>query len=713
MKQKLLLLTLLSFTIISFAKPKENAVTGPSIGLLMNGQFIGFQMINFEFSIKNTGDETLTNIQISPNTSNGTISFDFTSIPDLAPGEEITGLHGYKYGQCYDSSQTYISATTLSNVQVTDLSADPYNGGNYYNNNYSYCYYFAYINAFADGVYQDLNNNSLVDVGDAINYNYTITSNDYLSNIDIFNNNATITYIDQWNNGQITAIGIHYITQEEIDYGYVYNSPSVSLTYDCGNQTMGFQDLSYCNCPNPNNEYIITSLSASAPHKISGNVKFNINNDDCATGINFPCRRVETTDGTYNYATYTNNNGDYSFIVPNIGDNYNSTALTGLNNNFTANPVAIATSTLSSPTPIDYNNNNFCISTTTSITDLSVMAYNITQAIPGNSAAYVIYFHNNGTTSLNGSLQFTYNNSKLNFGSTSVPADSSTANTLTWNYSNLLPFQWRYIILSFNVMTPPTVNAGDILAFSLEGTTTSADDNPANNTLNWNQSVVSSFDPNDKTVIEGASIDIAQTGDYLIYVTRFQNTGNANATTVVIKETLDPKLDWNTFEPIDSSHTSNIQIKNGNELTYTFSNIDLPYESANEPASHGWMAYRIKPKADIALWDIMSSKSDIYFDYNLPITTNTATTQVTALATTDFAKNNFKLYPNPAANYFVIEAATTADSNYQIIDLNGKVLQSNTVESMKPIDISNLQSGFYFVAIKTNQGSATYKLIKN
>jgi hypothetical protein len=385
--------------------------------------------------------------------------------------------------------------------------------------------------------------------------------------------------------------------------------------------------------------------------------------------------------------------------------------LSNLNANFTSTPLSIDIT--SSGTGIDYNNTNFCISSAANYTDLNVNMFNINQAIPGNVATYRITYRNDGSTSLNGSIQLTYDNGKLTFSTTTPSISSSTASTFTWNYTNLLPFEIRSIDLSLNVLIPPTVNVNDQLAFTVVANPTAGDNVPQNNTMSWNQTVRSSFDPNDKTVIEGATINPSQVPNYLNYVTRFQNTGTADATTVVIKETLDPKLDWNTFEPIASSHTSNVQIKNGNQITYTFSNINLPYEAANEPGSHGWMAYRIKPKSNVVVGDIMSSKSDIYFDFNAPIVTNTVSTQVSLLGTTDFIKNNFKLYPNPAGNYFVIESSTATDSSYQIIDLNGKVLQADTIESLKPIDISSLQSGFYFVSIKTAQGNATYKLIKS
>jgi uncharacterized repeat protein (TIGR01451 family) len=307
----------------------------------------------------------------------------------------------------------------------------------------------------------------------------------------------------------------------------------------------------------------------------------------------------------------------------------------------------------------------------------------------------------------------TFDNGKLTFTNAAPAQNSATANTLTWNYTNLLPFESRYINLSFGVLTPPTVNTNDLLNFTVVGNPIAGDSNTANNTLVWDQIVRSSFDPNDKTVIEGAYITTAEANNYLTYVTRFQNTGTANATTVVIKETLDADLDWNTFEPIAASHEANIQLRYGYDLTYTFSNINLTYESANEPASHGWMVYKIKPKSNFSIGDIASSSSDIYFDYNLPILTNTVTTEMVALSISENIKNNFALYPNPTSGYFTITMQTEMNADYQIFDINGKLLQTNSIESRKPIDISTFQNGFYFVTINTEQGKATYKLVKN
>lgn len=720
MKIKLLSLLLLTYTMV-LAKPKEATVNGPAIGLMMTGMFSGgYDNVEYSFYIKNTGTETLTNIYITEATGTTPITYYFTPIASLAPGQEISYLYGSKNNvNCFDVSQTIVHATTTNNTEITDLSSDPLNYivengypsyGSYYNDFPTNTYYQDYVGqTLQDGVYSDQNNNNIVDVGDVINYTYS--SNNFYSTIT--DNNAIVSNIN-YNQGQMTATGVHYLTPAEINLGYVYNTSYVIYQSPCwGQYPIPFEDATECLCPNPSNANIITPLTPFQPHKISGNIKFNNNNDNCNSGVNFPFRRVDTSDGTYNYATYTNTSGDFEIIIPNMYGNYTTTTTTNLNPNFTPDPVSIVTTTYNSGVPVNYNNNNFCINTTTNYSDLSVSMHNINEAIPGNTATYFISFWNNGTINLNGSIVLTFDNGKLTLNSASPTQNSVAANTLTWNFNNLQPFEHHNIHLTLNVLTPPTVNINDVLPFTVVANPISGDNNTANNTFSWNQIVRSSYDPNDKTVIQGATITPNQGNDYLIYVTRFQNSGTANATTVVIKETLDADLDWNTFEPIASSHTNNIQLRNGNDLTYTFSNINLPYELANEPASHGWMAYKIKPKANFAVGEIASSESDIYFDYNPPIITNTVTTEMVTLSITENLKNNFILYPNPTSNHFVIEMQTEMNAYYEIFDLNGKRLQVDLVQNLKPIDISDFQSGFYFVTINTDDGKVTYKLIKN
>lgn len=706
MKQKLLFLLLFSF-LVSFAKPMPDP-TGPAIAVIMYQSNLNPPYLFFNFKIKNIGTETLTHIYVDNlpvNSSNVTIEYNdpaVIEIASLAPGEEDTvTFWGYKQIMCFDQSQTIVYATTPANTQIQDLSSN----GNYYDDAPTYSYYPVYVDGSQNGVYQDANNNNLIDVGDVINYTYTMNfSSNNISFSQFVDDNAVIE-----NPYNSSTTGIHYITQEEVDLGYVYNHSYLNAGDLCGNTvTIQLIDETPCVCPNPNGANITTPITTLLPNQISGTVRYNLNTDSCVTGTAAQNRRVETSDGNNDYVSFTNNNGQYRILIPNSGT-FTTMPTLNFGSNFTISPTSTVIN--SSSQNQNYENNNFCLSSSTGYGNLVVSMFNTSNAVPGFNAGYYISFYNDGATTLSGSVELSFDGTKLSFLGASTNPDSTTSNTLTWNYTNLQPFQGSGIYLGFAVAVPPTANINDPMYFTLQGNPIAGDYSPADNSFSWTQIIKSSFDPNDKTVIEGSIIDIAHTDNYLHYVTRFQNTGTSNAVTVTIKENLDPKLDWDTFEPIASSHTADIQIRN-DKLTYTFSNIDLPSILANEPASHGWMAYRIKPKSNVVLWDVMSSQSDIYFDFNPAIVTNTVSTQVTALATSDFIKTNFTIYPNPASNYITIEAKTSIESEYEIIDLNGKSLLKGKVQNLEPINTSALQSGFYFMVIHTGQGKATYKFIK-
>nr|WP_294936650.1 T9SS type A sorting domain-containing protein [uncultured Flavobacterium sp.] len=708
MKNKLLLFLLISLN-LAFAKPKEKLVAGPSIALIMEGYFMDQNMVHFRFRIINNGDQPLTNVTVTniDYPHNGLINIVGVPIASLAPGEEdTTTFSAYTYNQCVDLSQAIVHATTPGNTEITDLSS-PYS---YYQDDITYTYYNAYADFSQQGIYQDLNSNSIVDVGDAINYNYTLNYSTNQSDFIVSDSNATLSN-PTGNAYGWSSSGIHYITQAEVDLGYVYNCPYVQfINSNC--TSYSFSDPTPCiSCPDPTtscNNVITTKITDLLSNNIVGNVKFNANNDGCATGLNFPNRKIVATNGSTTYASYTNNNGNYNIYIPNTGV-YTTTATSNLGANFSSNPTSVAIT--SSGENIDYSG-NFCISSSTNYTDLQVVLYPIDHARPGFNSFYRLYFRNNGSTNLNGTIQLTYDNAKLSIVAANPAQNSATSNTLTWNYSNLLPFEQRYIYITFNAFTPPTVNQDDILSFTAVGNPIAGDNHATDNTFALDQTVVSSFDPNDKTVLEGAYIQASQANEYLHYITRFQNTGTAAATTVVLKETLDSNLDWSTFEPVDASHIYNIQVKDGNQLTCTFSNIGLPDSTTNEPASHGWLSYKIKPKSGFSIGDIASSDAAIYFDYNPPIITNTVTTQIATLSNNGFTENNFKIYPNPANNYFVIENNTAGFCTYEIYDTGGKLLSNGNVENRKPIDISKFQSGLYFVSIKTENTKQTYKIIK-
>ena len=85
-------------------------------------------------------------------------------------------------------------------------------------------------------------------------------------------------------------------------------------------------------------------------------------------------------------------------------------------------------------------------------------------------------------------------------------------------------------------------------------------------------------------------------------------------------------------------------------------------------------------------------------------------------STEDFFSSNFSMYPNPATSVLNISTKNgIALENVQILDINGRVVnQTNTTASeTTQINVSNLNSGVYFVKIQSELGVGTSKFIKN
>ncbi len=86
-----------------------------------------------------------------------------------------------------------------------------------------------------------------------------------------------------------------------------------------------------------------------------------------------------------------------------------------------------------------------------------------------------------------------------------------------------------------------------------------------------------------------------------------------------------------------------------------------------------------------------------------------------SLNVTEFEKNGFLMYPNPAKETFLIKSTTDLlAKNVSLYDLSGKLLLTKQLENSQEnsISVSNLSSGMYLVTIETTEGkSFTNKLV--
>jgi hypothetical protein len=139
-------------------------------------------------------------------------------------------------------------------------------------------------------------------------------------------------------------------------------------------------------------------------------------------------------------------------------------------------------------------------------------------------------------------------------------------------------------------------------------------------------------------------------GKYVHYLIRFENKGTAEAQNVVVKDMIDTsKFDVSSLVVTQGSHPFVTRITETNKVEFIFENINLPFDDAT---NDGYVAFKIKTKPSLVVGDSFSNTASIYFDYNFPIVTNTATTSVLqSLGTPDFEFDSyFKIYPNPVKN---------------------------------------------------------------
>ncbi|HOD10585.1 MAG TPA: T9SS type A sorting domain-containing protein, partial [Flavobacterium sp.] len=316
---------------------------------------------------------------------------------------------------------------------------------------------------------------------------------------------------------------------------------------------------------------------------------------------------------------------------------------------------------------------------------------------------------NVGLTLMSGAVTFEFDGSKLNFLSSSQAVSSQTENTLTYNFTGLYPFDTKVIYLEFNVLAPPITNNDDLLVSSASITPVANDATPEDNVFSYTQVVVGSFDPNDITCLEGDQVLIEDADEYLHYLIRFQNTGTAPAVNVRVDQVLDDKLDWTTMQLEGLSHSGRVAIDNGSDVSFIFNNINLPDSTNDEPNSHGFITYKIKPKNNVALGDIINASASIYFDFNLPIITNTASTEfVETLATGDFEVGKVSVYPNPTNGILTIASTSTITEISLYNHLGQLVLSAKDTTS---IDASSLRSGVYLLSIKDATGATVTKQI--
>ncbi len=316
---------------------------------------------------------------------------------------------------------------------------------------------------------------------------------------------------------------------------------------------------------------------------------------------------------------------------------------------------------------------------------------------PGFSGTAVVTLRNVGTTNKAGNVDVILNDPNITID-TVIPASGSINNNSAIISYNLTPAQQQTWWIGY------TLSPNALLGTFVQSVATAADPTdltPLNNSDTVTTTVTGSYDPNNKLVTPEGDLNVntVAAGIDLEYTINFQNTGTDTAFTVVVTDSIHPLLDLSTFELKSTSHPVVVNIQD-RQIWFRFYNILLPDSNVNEPMSHGYIRYRIRPLSNSPVGSIISNTAYIYFDFNQPIITNTTFNEVVLPSSLQETNStNFSVFPNPATDGVLNIASAENLESVSVYDVSGRLVfqQSNVVSGITKLDLRHIKSGAYLL----------------
>ncbi len=301
----------------------------------------------------------------------------------------------------------------------------------------------------------------------------------------------------------------------------------------------------------------------------------------------------------------------------------------------------------------------------------------------------------------------------LTFVSSDHTVLSHEDNVITWEYDTLTSMEQRNIYLTFQV--PGIEYLDDTLVSYCNISPFTGDTLLFNNYDTIRQVITGSYDPNDKQVSPAGFGDenFVLHDTKLTYTIRFQNTGSDTAFNIIVIDSIDNKLNIETFHLLASSHpcTYTISGEPGSKtnISFNFTDILLPNDDVNELGSNGFVKFRIEPKQGLSDFTQVNNDAYIYFDFNPPIITNmVSTTFVSTLNNIVNSEADYHIYPNPSDGIINIESPHLI--SVSLYSIEGKLLKDFNESGI--INLTNFSCGIYLLNIKTANGSYIEKIIR-
>jgi uncharacterized repeat protein (TIGR01451 family) len=256
--------------------------------------------------------------------------------------------------------------------------------------------------------------------------------------------------------------------------------------------------------------------------------------------------------------------------------------------------------------------------------DLEADMYSEINGFPcDDDRGYNLCFRNTSNNQIDVQIEFHYD-SLFQDMTQSQYIDSIGVNVAYMSFTDVAPYE--LVCTEVELLSPTVEYIGEYLETSMEVQAFYNGEEVAFGADSLSEELTCAYDPNDKQVFpEGYSEEHYIANDTLLeYLVRFQNTGNAPAIDVIVRDTLDQHLDLSSFQLVANSHSVYTTVyPDSREVEFYFQDIMLPDSVNNEPESHGFVSFTVRPEPELPLLTELNNTAAIYFDNNPPIITNT------------------------------------------------------------------------------------------
>ena len=385
----------------------------------------------------------------------------------------------------------------------------------------------------------------------------------------------------------------------------------------------------------------------------------------------------------------TYNDGNFSMLFGQQGDEL---SVANIPKHYAASPASVPVQSGTGSIPPVF----FAIQPQETVNDASAHLVAASKFRAGYDNTLYINVKNAGTVAANGQLKLALN-SLLSVISATPAADAMVGDTLVWNYANLSQLKERRFQVEVKTAIVPPGTPVFVKTEIING----ADMDKSNNIAVLNEQVVSSYDPNDKSVSANqVPVDEAD-GEELFYTVRFQNLGNIETDFITVRDTLSAALDAASVRVLTASHPYEWHIEDGHILVFNFNPIRLAPAAVDSLRSQGVVQFATRLKPGLQAGATIANTAHIYFDFNPAVVTNTVITSIAVVATFEPSNRALPLdiFPNPAGSRATLRLpeGVLGAGNIELFSTDGRLVYATVAQgNVQEVELSSKVASTYW-----------------